>query len=273
MKRVLTLCAAGMFLMAAATGNAAPKGKKTAPAKAPAASKEYRDPTTGMPFVFVKGGCFRMGSDAPDANPNEKPVHEVCVSDFSIGKFEVTLAEWEKVMGSLPEQTNKECGTSCPVNAVSWEMVQEFIGKLNQKSGQNYRLPTEAEWEYAARSGGKDEKWAGTSDEKSLQDYAFFYDPKQTTTLYMTGKKKPNGLGIHDMSGNVQEWLQDWYDETYYAVSPKDDPTGPATGTKRVVRGGAASSLPIDVRTTHRAGDDPTVWDGDYGFRLVKPSK
>lgn len=248
-----------------------PQQKKKSATVAETAAKPITEPTTGMEFVLVKGGCFQMGDVLGGGEAQEKPVHEVCVSDFNMGKYEVTQGLWEKVMGSNPA-FRKECGASCPVENISWNMVQEFIGKLNSKGGAQYRLPTEAEWEYAARSGGKNEKWAGTSDEKAVVEYAW-HDINGNSLLQQVGKKKPNGLGIYDMSGNVIEWCQDVYDEAYYAASPKDNPKGPATGEKRVLRGGTYGRDTNEMRTTFRVGDDPTISDGTYGFRLVRAVK
>ena len=132
--------------------------------------KSYTDPTTGMEFVFVKGGCYQMGDTFGDGYSDEKPVHEVCVDDFYIGKYEVTQAQWEKVMGNNPSYF-KNCD-NCPVEQVSWNDIQEFINRLNSKAGGNkYRLPTEAEWEYAARSGEKREKYSGGDDCDSVGWY------------------------------------------------------------------------------------------------------
>jgi formylglycine-generating enzyme required for sulfatase activity len=248
-----------------------PQQKKKSATVAAAAVKPIIEPTTGMELVLVKGGCFQMGDVIGVGEAQEKPVHEVCVSDFYLGKYEVTQAQWEKVMGNNPA-SRKECGLSCPIENISWNMIQEFIGKLNSKGGAQYRLPTEAEWEYAARSGGKNEKWAGTSDEKVVTEYAW-HDKNGNSFLQQVGKKKPNGLGLYDMSGNVIEWCQDVYDEAYYGASPKDNPGGPPAGAKRVLRGGTYGRDTNEMRTTFRVGDDPTVWDGSYGFRIVRAVK
>lgn len=225
------------------------------------------DLTAGMEFAPVKGGCYSMGDTFGDGDRDERPVHEVCVTDFSIGRHEVTQGQWERVMGSNPS-ANKECGPDCPVESVSWTMVQEFIGRLNGATGKRFRLPTEAEWEYAARSGGKAEKWAGTSDEASLGEFAW-YERNSGLTTHRVGLKKANGLGLHDMSGNVAEWCQDWYGEAYYVGSPRDNPPGPAAGEKRVLRGGSWVYDSGVARTTKRSSDGPAEWDSNYGFRLV----
>ena len=257
--------------MAVVAQSAEQKPQKKNSVVAVATVKPTIDPTTGMELILVKGGCYKMGDVLEEGEAREKPVHEVCVSDFYLGKYEVTQAQWEKVMGSNPA-SRKECGASCPVENISWDMAQEFISKLNSKGAAQYRLPTEAEWEYAARSGGKNEKWAGTSDEKAVLDYAWF-DKSADSSLRQVGKKKPNGLGLFDMSGSVVEWCQDFYDEAYYRASPKDNPLGPVTGVKRVLRGGTLEREANRMRTSYRHGDDPTVWDGSYGIRLMRAVK
>ena len=192
------------------------------------------------------------------------PVHEVCLSDFYIGKHEVTQGEWEKVMGSNP--SNKKKGLKYPVENVSWEDAQEFIRKLNGQMGNRYRLPTEAEWEYAARSGGKKEKWAGTSDESQIGAIAWYSDNSYPT--HPVGEKAPNGLGIYDMTGNVLEWCSDWYGQNYYATSPKKDPQGPPSGRWHVLRGGSWSYAPGSIRAAYRVPSVQFYYDGP-GFRVV----
>src|SRR5579864_1868859 len=124
-------------------------------------------PIKPMEMVLVKGGCFRMGDTFGDGADNERPVHEVCVKDFYLGKYPVTQLQWAGLMGLNPSK-EPDCGMTCPVENVSWNDAQEFIAKMSRREGKPYRLPTEAEWEYAARSGGRNEKWAGTSDESAL---------------------------------------------------------------------------------------------------------
>lgn len=168
-------------------------------------------------MVFVKGGCFQMGDTFGDGNKDERPVHKVCLSDYYIGKYPVTQGEWKAVMGNNPSSF-KDCGEKCPVESVTLEDTQEFIQRLREMTGKKYRLLTEAEWEYAARSVGKKEKWAGTSDERRLGDYAW-YAANSGEKTHPVGQKKPNELGIFDMSGNVSQWVNDFYDEAYYGDS------------------------------------------------------
>jgi len=243
----------------------------------------FKDPLTNIEFVFVKGGCY--GSSYT--------VHEVCVDDFYIGKYEVTQGQWKAVMGNNPSSFSS-CGDNCPVEQVSWNDIQDFINKLNQKNnppsppfskgglkdspltkgaGGLYRLPTEAEWEYAARSGGKSEKYAGTSNESELGDYAW-YDKNSGSKRHPVGQKKPNGLGIYDMTGNVWEWVNDWYDSDYYKNSPKSNPTGPSSGKEyKVLRGGSWFFDAWLLETSYRFWIVPTFRFYFNGFRLAFPAK
>jgi len=242
-----------------------------APASAPAVASGsgFTDPTTGMEFVPVKGGCFQMGDTFGDGYASEKPVHEVCVDGFSIGKYEVTQGQWKAVMGNNPSKFSS-CGDNCPVEQVSWNDVQDFIGKLNSRSGRNYRLPTEAEWEYAARSGGKSEKYSGSSSIDSVAWYGG-WDGNSSSTTHV-GRKGANGLGIYDMSGNVWEWCSDWYGEEYYGESPRSNPQGPSTGSGRVGRGGSWSGEPASVRASNRSNGSPSANRfSTLGFRLLAP--
>lgn len=216
-------------------------------------------------MVRVKGGCFQMGDMFEEGDNDEKPVHEVCVKDFSIGKYEVTQEQWVAVMGSNP---SKNQGDRLPVERVSWDDAQQFIAKLNTMTGKRYRLPTEAEWEYAARCRGRRENWAGTSVESELGDYAW-YDKNSDKKTHVVGTKKPNALGIYDMSGNVWEWVQDWYDPVYYEERPRGNPQGPSTGSKRVSRSGSFDFDPENDRASFRGKSTPDSRLDDQGFRLL----
>lgn len=232
---------------------------------------DHVDPYTGMEFVLVKGGAYEMGDPFGDGFPWEQPVHTVTVSDFYIGKYEVTQEQWEKVMGNNPSYFKGD--GRLPVDKVSWNDIQEFIKRLNEKSGEHYRLPTEAEWEYAARSGGKKEKWAGTSNESEVGDYAW-YIGNSGRKSYPVGTKKPNHLGIYDMSGSLWEWVQDWN-----GTFPKEsqiNPKGPVSDDKdgyRVYRGGAWDYEPRIVRVFMRSGNKPSYTRQWIGFRLAKPTR
>jgi formylglycine-generating enzyme required for sulfatase activity len=196
---------------------------------------------------------------------DEKPEHEVCLSSFFLGRFEVTQKQWQSVMGKNPSRF-KECGPACPVENVSWLDIQEFLKRLNKKSNKHFRLPTEAEWEYAARSGGKKEKFAGGNSK--LEALAWYQDNSGNRT-HPVGQKQPNGLGLYDMSGNVWEWVQDWHGPEYYGQSPRNNPQGPASGLCRVVRGGCALTEVSLARTDHRRLNDPEGRFNMVGFRVV----
>ena len=229
-----------------------------------------KDPTTGIEMVYVKGGCYQMGDTSGAGGPEEKPVHEVCVDDFYMGKYEVTQGQWKSVMRNNPSYF-ASCGDNCPVDSVSWNDAQDFIRRLNSRSGEGkYRLPTEAEWEFAARSGGKRERYSGGD---VLTDVAWFSEIGGDIINRRTipvGKKKQNGLGIYDMSGNVWEWTNDWYGSDYYSSSPPKNPTGPDSGDRRVLRGGSWLNGAFDLRTTYRNFLTPNYRSHAIGFRLLR---
>ncbi|HIJ86943.1 MAG TPA: SUMF1/EgtB/PvdO family nonheme iron enzyme [Desulfuromonadales bacterium] len=242
----------------------------------PVPPKPFSDNVTGLEMVNVKGGCYQMGDFAGMGRQEEKPAHEVCVDDFYMGKYEVTQDQWKKIMGSSPS-VNKNCGKNgCPVDTVSWNDVQEYISRLNSRFNEEnkiagkYRLPTEAEWEYAARSGGKSEQYSGSD---ILVDVACFFewngDLDYRWSPKPVGTKRPNGLGIYDMTGNVWEWTSDWYGSDYYAVSPKNNPAGPVSGDRRVLRGGGWRNGAFDLRTSYRNFLPPLYRSDSIGFRLV----
>ena len=248
-------------------------------------SSTYTDPITRMEFIFVKGGCYQMGDIFGDGHPfYERPVHEVCVDDFYIGKYEVTQEQWKAIMGNNPS-IFKKCGDNCPVEKVRWGVIDEFIKKLNHKAGNNkYRLPTEAEWEYAARSRGKREKWAGTSEQSNVANYAWT-NVNSNNRTHTVGQKKPNELGLFDMSGNVWEFVSDFFDEDYYKTSPRSNPKGPSeyrppektiygiisAPRPNILRGGSWYDSDECSTTTHRF--DLLIrlsCDDHVGFRLVR---
>ena len=186
-------------------------------------------------MIAVKGGTFTMGATSEqgsDAESDEKPTHSVTLSDYYIGKFEVTQELWQAVMGNNPSYYK---GNNLPVEQVSWNDVQEFIKKLNQKTGANFRLPTEAEWEYAARGGNKSQgyKYSGSN---TIGNVAWYTDNSGSKT-HQVGTKAPNELGIYDMTGNVWEWCQDWYGS--YSRDSQTNPKGASSGSSRVYRGGS----------------------------------
>ena len=216
-------------------------------------------------MIAVKGGTFTMGGTAEQGSGcdnDEKPTHNVTLSDYYIGKFEVTQELWKAVMGSNPSNWK---GDNLPVETVSWNDVQKFIEKLNQKTGANFRLPTEAEWEYAARGGNKSRgyKYSGSNN---IGDVAWYTDNSGSKT-HQVGTKSPNELGIYDMSGNVWEWCQDWYGN--YSSSSQSNPTGPTSGSRRVGRGGSWGYNAKICRGSHRCNRYPDSRYYDLGFRLA----
>ena len=208
----------------------------------------------GVSFTMIKveGGTFMMGATSEqgkDASKDEKPAHSVTLSDYYIGETEVTQELWEAVMGNNPSRFNGY--PQRPVEWVSWNACQEFITKLNQLTGKNFRLPTEAEWEYAARGGNKSNgyKYSGSN---ILGNVARYTDNNSPTLDVKT--KQANELGIYDMSGNVCEWCQDRYGKKYYQNSSQTNPTGPLSGSRRVIRGGGWRSYAAGCRVSYREG-------------------
>jgi formylglycine-generating enzyme required for sulfatase activity len=221
-------------------------------------------------MVEVEGGTFTMGCTSEQGNnckKNEIPMHSVQLNSFYIGRFEVTQEQWDAVMGSNPSRFN-DCA-DCPVENISWDDAQYFINKLNSMTEKEFRLPTEAEWEYAARGGknSKGFKYAG-SDEIAL---VAWHGRNSGNRTHKVGEKIPNELGLYDMTGNVWEWCSDWYAEDYYSNSPKNNPTGPAFGTYRVLRGGSWYDLyPVNSRISYRlTGASETAREYNFGLRLV----
>ncbi|MDD3405556.1 MAG: SUMF1/EgtB/PvdO family nonheme iron enzyme [Paludibacteraceae bacterium] len=234
-------------------------------------SKTYTVNGVSFKMITVAGGTFQMGAQSTDpngqnydaeANSYENPVHQVTLIAFTIGETEVTQALWEEVMGSNPSYFKDP---DLPVEQVSWDDCQTFLTKLNQLTGKTFRLPTEAEWEYAARGGNKSQgyKYSGSN---TIGNVAWYYDNGGSKT-HAVGTKQANELGIYDMSGNVWEWCSDWYDS--YSSSSQTNPTGAASGSYRVLRGGSWNYNATFCRVSLRSGYYP---DGRYfsrGLRLV----
>ncbi len=208
-------------------------------------------------MVKVEGGTFQMGQEGVAT-----PVHSVTLSGYYIGETEVTQALWRAVLGSNPSYFN---GDNLPVEMVSWDDCQEFISKLNQLTGKRFALPTEAQWEYAAR-GGKKSRGYEYSGSNNIDDVAWYWDNSSSKT-HPVSTKQANELGLYDMSGNVWEWCADWYGS--YSSSSQTDPTGPSTGSGRVPRGGSWYFNASGCRSTDRGYGSPGDRRDYLGLRLV----
>ena len=227
---------------------------------------EHIDVDRYVRMIQVKGGCFKMGDNFGSGHYDEQPVHKVCVDDFAIAEAEVTQEFWREVTGMNPSSSK---GDKKPVDFVSWSDVQVFIGQLNEMTGRHFRLPTEAEWEYAARGRGKLEEWPGTNDEDDLMEYAWF-DFTSINKTHPVKEKDPNLLGIYDLSGNVWEWVYDNYDMGYYKESPMSNPEGPEFAVWRGLRGGSFVDDPRKVRSSGRYGSVSNRRASNFGFRLAE---
>ena len=220
----------------------------------------------GITFNMIKvdGGTFTMGATSEQKNPgkDEKPKHQVTLSSYYIGETEVTQALWTAVMGNNPSEFK---GDNLPVGNVSWKDCQTFIGKLNDLTGKRFRLPTEAEWEYAARGGNRSNhtQYSGGS----MIDDVAWYGGNSGSKTHSVKTKKPNELGLYDMSGNVWEWCQDWYGN--YGSNAQTNPTGPGSGSSRVNRGGCWFNYEGDCRSSDRFSGSPGSRYFSLGFRLA----
>ena len=245
------------------------------------AQRQQQQPTVTDPvlknlisnMVRVEGGTFTMGATSEqgsEADSDEKPAHQVTVSSFSIGRYEVTQEEWQAVMGSLPPNMSDLSadfkGAKLPVVRVSWNECQEFIRKLNAKTGRNFRLPTEAEWEFAARGGNRSNhyKYSGSN---YINDVAWFTD-NSGGHPHAVGGKQANELGLYDMSGNVYEWCSDWYGS--YSSSSQTNPAGSVSGEYRVHRGGGWYYFARICRVSIRRCYAPDYRSDSIGLRLAE---
>jgi formylglycine-generating enzyme required for sulfatase activity len=239
------------------------------PLSAPVPGQTIKDCPICPELVVVPTGRFTMGT-ALKANMYdwEKPVRDVSIFGFAIGKFEVTQGQWKAVMGSNPSQFNN-CGDDCPVDNVSWDDAQAYIRKLNQISGKNFRLPSEAEWEYAARAGTRT-RWSFGDNDSQIGQYAWIVDNSGGRTQKV-GQKRPNAFGLHDTYGNVEEWVEDcWFAD--YVGAPSDERawTSPCREDRRVLRGGHWSHLAVGSRSASRGGLDPKSRKPYIGLRLAR---
>lgn len=242
-------------------------------------NKDFTESVKGVSFemVYVKGGTFSMGAtevQGDDAWINEKPVHSVTLSDYYIGKFEVTQELWEKVMGTtIKQQRDKEdrslsllsVGSAYPMYFVNWEEAWEFCRRLSQLTGRTYVLPTEAQWEYAAR-GGERSKGYKYSGSNTIDNVAWYRD-NSNSSAHPVSTKQANELGIYDMSGNVSEWCSDRYSS--YSSNVQTDSIGPEISSERVFRGGGWFTDAEYCRVSFRYGYNPGYRYFDGGFRVV----
>ena len=266
----------------AAKDKVASSSKTQASSASPAPQQDKHTSSTSRTFivkgvsfkmVYVQGGTFRMGSNDSEAYRDEQPVHSVTLSDYYIGETEVTQQLWCAVMGSNPSHFTGN--SQRPVEQVSWDDCDTFIRELNALTGKNFRLPTEAEWEYAARGGNRSRgyKYSGSN---TLSEVAWYdvnsYDKGSSHPDYGTHpvkQKRSNELGLYDMSGNVWEWCQDWFDSQYYSKSTSYNPTGPTTGSFRVYRGGSWFSGAGSCRVALRFSCYPGRSYSNLGLRLA----
>ena len=214
-------------------------------------------------MVLIEGGSFQRESS--NALGLFKKTHTVTLNSFYIGKYPITQKEWEAIMGKNPSHFK---GDNLPVESVSWTDAQNFLTKLNKNTGQKYRLPTEAEWEYAARGGNKSKgyKYSGSN---YINEVAWHFGNSKLKT-HSVGSKNPNEIGIYDMSGNVCEWCSDWYDGNYYKTSPGNNPQGPSSGTHRVLHGGSWNYYANFCRSANRSGYYPASRLLNLGFRIAR---
>jgi formylglycine-generating enzyme required for sulfatase activity len=246
------------------------------PAVLPSSDNEWVEPFSEMIFVQIPGGCFQMGSN----HKKSGPIHEVCVGDFYLGKYEVTQGEWQKVMGRNPSKSKNS--SRHPVEMVSYYDIQEFITNLNSKGKTNFRLPYEAEWEYAAKGGGKQFQYSTKNG--SINSSSVNFDSEGIFSIGFLLRSSEDGFkdsapvgsfplnffGIADMTGNLWEWIHDYYGKAYYASSAKNNPKGPEKGKYRIFRGGSWNDSNVDyLSTSFRYLKKPGYKNNTVGFRLA----
>jgi formylglycine-generating enzyme required for sulfatase activity len=223
--------------------------------KVPKAGKTFKDCADCPDMVVIPSGSFDMGETGT--------THRVTLKGFALGKTEVTQGQWKAIMGSNPSGF-PNCGDNCPVENVSWDDAKQFIQKLNAKTGKQYRLPSEAEWEYACRSGGKQE-YCGSDDINSVA----WYESNSGSATHSAASKQANAFGLFDMSGNVWEWVEDSYHDSYNGA-PTDGSAWQGDGAKRVLRGGSWGNEPQNTRAAFRDGVEPALRSSGSGFRLAR---
>jgi formylglycine-generating enzyme required for sulfatase activity len=228
----------------------------------------FRDCPDCPEMVAIPPGSFDMGSTNGDSD--EKPQHRVSIAQaFALGKTEVTQGQWKAIMGSNPSRFT-QCGDNCPVERVSWNDAQEFIRKLNAQTGKQYRLPSEAEWEYACRA-GQQTKYCGSDDLGSVAWYGAYADPvgNSAKSTNPVASRQANAWGLYDMSGNVWEWVEDSHHDSYNGA-PADGSAWQGDGAKRVLRGGSWLNIPQFARAACRFRNEPAIRLDGIGFRLAR---
>lgn len=267
------------------------------PVRARAAGEGLTEPAAGLELILVRGGTYRMGDFTGRGISQEQPAHTVAVGDFYLGRTEVTVSQYRSFAAATGYRTEAErsggvldidpvmrtpvrrAGVSWsspgfpqqddgPVVWVTWNDAAEFTRWLARASGRPYRLPTEAEWEFAARERGRDLSWSGTADPERAGDFVWSAENSGATT-HPVGTKAPNALGFHDLCGNVWEWCLDWQTAYEAAPEPQVDPRGPPEGRYRALRGGSWRVGREVARTTYRNGYRPDYAHGSIGFRVA----
>ena len=267
---------------AAAEVKPASKAFVAPPAAGTALRDRLKNGSFGPEMVVIPAGRFRMGAVFGGGDPDEKPVHWVAIPrPFAMGKYEVTFEEYDRFCEATGREKPKDGRRwfgplsrdwgrgRMPVMNVGWEDAVAYAKWLSEQTGQRYRLPGEAEWEYAARGGGRIERYAGGDD----VDAVAWYGANSGNRTHPVGEKLPNALGLYDMSGNVWQWTADWYGEGYYRQSPRDNPGGASEGTKRIFRGGSWFYDARGVRASYRDFAVPEYRSSYLGFRLVRQDR
>ena len=269
-EKYLTQYPSGRYIDVARAALAHRTAETTPPAPAPVTARSsetvFKDCAACPTMVRLPAGEFMMGSLPSEAGrySDEGPQHRVAVRSFSMGKTEVTQAQWRAVMGSNPSHFTS-CGDDCPVEVVSWDDAQQYVARLSSQTGHAYRLPSEAEWEYACRAGSQ-QRYCGS---ENVEDVAWF-DSNSGATTHAAALKRPNGWGLDDMSGNVWEWTQDCWNANYNGAPTDGSAWTQGDCSQRVVRGGSWNDLPRNLRAALRNGLAGAGRYGNYGFRVAR---
>ena len=265
------LLAAGLFAgVGPAAAQVAPPPGSAVPAVPVQLRGEALLKALGVQFVRIPGGEFEMGAPEEVEVDAPNPPRRVVVRPFELSRYEITQAQWEMVMGSNPSLFTG-C-PACPVEQVSWDMAHQFLDKVAELTGERWRLPTEAEWEFAAGEGAAHRRWAGTDDVAEIGEYAWFR-PNAGMRTHPVGQKRPNAFGLYDMNGNVYEWCEDWLSRLAPGEGPVENPAGPAKGQYKILRGGSYGLVPHYQRTCYREWAVPERGYDDNGLRPARDSR